>query len=101
MYPIATLALHNFFICIVVGFITADLIQHGVFSIGRRKYTPGVATSVLYFTYLLYFFSRYELQGLHLVGMALGAAGLAINYVIASLTVRKRREREKLEPVTA
>ena len=90
-----------FFICIVVGFIMADLIQHAVFSIGRRKYTPGVVTSALYFIYVIYFLTRFELQGLHLVGMVLGAAGLAINYALAYRKVRKWRQREKLEPVTA
>lgn len=90
-----------FFICLVVGFIMADLIQHAVFSIGRRKYTPGVVTSVLYFIYVLVFLARFELQGMHFAGMALGVAGLSINYILAYRKVRKWRQREKLEPVTA
>ncbi|MFQ5740500.1 MAG: HXXEE domain-containing protein [Acidobacteriota bacterium] len=93
-------------IWVAVGFITADVIQHGVFSIGRRKYTPGIATSALYFMYVLYFFARSDLRGLNeslklgwaLGGMALGAAGLAFNYVLASWKVRKwRREQASLK----
>ncbi len=84
-----------------ITFIMADLIQHAVFSIGRRKYTPGVVTSALYFIYVIYFLTRFELHGFHLVGIAVGAAGLAVNYVLASRKVRKWRQREKLEPVTA
>ena len=92
-------------ILIAVGFITADLIQHAVFSIARRRYTPGIATSALYLLYVLYF----ELVvlglpfGLGTLGfMALGAGGLLLNYSIASWRVRKRqREPQKPEPVTA
>ncbi|MCI0560092.1 MAG: HXXEE domain-containing protein, partial [Nitrososphaera sp.] len=94
--------LNALFILVVVGFVTADLVQHAVFSIVRRQYTPGIATSALYFVYIVYFVLS-ELPRLQfglgwtLGTMALGASFLALNYVIASWKVRKWRERQMPE----
>lgn len=83
-------------ILVAVGIITADLVQHAIFSIAKRKYTPGVATSVLYLLYVAYFLGREELRGLIHLDWAWGAmmggmAFIAINYVLASLKVRLGR----------
>ncbi|MFQ5640670.1 MAG: hypothetical protein ACE5IR_22040, partial [bacterium] len=90
-------------IWVAVGFITADLIQHGVFSLGRRKYSPGVATSALYLIFVVYFFLT-ELGGVNenvnpLLPLAIGTAGLLSNYILASRKVRKWRQSR--EPVPA
>jgi hypothetical protein len=89
-------------ILIAVGFVTADTIQHSVFSIARRSYTPGIATSVLYLGYVLYFY-LFELKlaaqdpgfGRTLVYSGLGAALLLFNYLILSKKVRNRRKLER------
>lgn len=84
------------FILVAVGVVTADLIQHFVFSIVRRQYSPGVATSPLYLVYVLYF-SFFELPQLTigleriLWYMIIGASLLILNYVVASIRVRKWR----------
>jgi hypothetical protein len=77
-----------------VGIVTADLVQHAVFSIGKRSYTPGVATSVLYLVYVVYFFVQEELRrlvGLDWAWVAVvgGAAFIGANYLAAWLKVRK------------
>jgi hypothetical protein len=79
---------------IAVGIVTADLVQHAVFSIGKRSYTPGVATSVLYLVYVVYFFVQEELRrlvGLDWAWVAVvgGAAFIGANYLAAWLKVRK------------
>lgn len=89
---------------IAVGFITADLIQHAVFSIVRRAYTPGIATSALYLIFVVYFtVVVVEFQfGLRILGfMALGAGGLLLNYFIASWKVRKRQQKPQQKPQKA
>jgi len=71
---------------VVVGFIIADLIQHSVFSLVRRKYSPGVATSVLYLIFVIYFLGSEAgetITNVKLGAMALGAALLVLNYVMA------------------
>lgn len=89
---------------VAVGFITADLIQHVVFSIVRRGYTPGIATSALYLIFVVYF-ARVVLEfqfGLRTLGfMALGAGGLLLNYFIASWRVRKRQQKPQQKPQKA
>lgn len=99
-------AFNIIFILVAVGFVTADLVQHAIFSISKRQYTPGVATSVLYLGYVVYF-DFFELSRLHirfdwttLVFMALGAGIIVFNYLRAARKVRKRNERQKQEPVT-
>jgi len=76
---------------VVVGFIIADLVQHSVFSLVRRKYSPGVATSVLYLIFVIYFFG-FEVEEvittLEWGAMALGAALLVGNYIMAAWKVR-------------
>lgn len=87
---------------VAVGFITADLIQHGVFSIARQTYTPGVATSVLYLIYVVYFLAYSDLGrldeglglGRALGGAAVGASVLLGNYLLASWKVRKWRRQQ-------
>jgi len=86
-------------ILIAVGFITADTIQHTVFTIARRSYTPGIATSVLYMGYILNFylvelkFAAQDLgMGRSLVYLVLGGALLLLNYLILSKKVRNRRK---------
>lgn len=79
---------------IALGIIAADLVQHAVFSIGKRGYTPGVATSALYVAYVVYFFSHAELRYLlndprSWAALTAGAAGIAINYWLAWRKVRR------------
>ena len=81
---------------VAVGIITADLVQHAVFSIAKGKYTPGVATSALYLLYVAYFFGREELRSLvHLdwawLAMAIGVAFIAVNYLVSGTIVRLGR----------
>jgi Protein of unknown function with HXXEE motif len=83
-------------IFIAIGIITADLAQHATFSIKTKGYTPGVATSAAYFVYVVYFFSRPEIQGLWhdpfaWGAMALGAAFILGNYLSARLKMRLGR----------
>lgn len=88
-------------ILMAVGFVTADTIQHAVFSIARRSYTPGIATSVLYMGYVLYFY-LFELKtaaqdlgmGRTLVYVGLGGVLLLLNYLILSMKVKSRRKLE-------
>lgn len=90
-------------IWVAVGFIAADLIQHFVFSIVRQKYSPGVATSVLYLIFVLYFIRSTPAFGIAnpWIPLVVGAAGLLSNYVLASRKVRKWRQRQNREPVPA
>jgi hypothetical protein len=79
---------------IAVGIILADLVQHAVFSIGKKSYTPGVATSAAYLAYVVYFFgyseSRHLLNDpLAWVAMVAGAAFIAGNYWIARRKVQR------------
>ncbi|MFQ5616468.1 MAG: HXXEE domain-containing protein [bacterium] len=86
-------------ILIAVGILTADLLQHALFSISKKNYTPGVATSFLYLVYVVYFFSLDELQipvddlwaG---IAMAVGAAFIGANYLAARRKVRLGRCQE-------
>jgi hypothetical protein len=78
-------------ILIAVGIITADFIQHTLFSFVKRGYTPGVATSVFYLLYIVYLFVQEErsLGGLDWVALLGGAAFIGGNYFTAWLKVRK------------
>jgi hypothetical protein len=87
-------ALHSgLWILIALGIITADVVQHFAFSIGTKGYTPGVATSVLYLGYIIYFFSRPETDGLlsgwlAWLAFAVGLLFIASNYFMARHKVR-------------
>jgi hypothetical protein len=79
---------------VAVGFIAADLVQHAGFSIAKRGYTPGVATSALYLAYVVYFFSHAELRYVlndpwAWVALAVGAGGIVLNYGVAWRKVRR------------
>jgi len=76
---------------VVVGFITADLIQHNVFSYVRRKYSPGVATSVLYMLFVIFFlrFGSGKVNIIEWVAMGYGATFLVGNYLVAVWRVRR------------
>jgi hypothetical protein len=81
-------------IFIAIGIITADLVQHAVFSLGKKGYTPGVATSAVYFVYVVYFFSQPDLRGLlgdplAWAALGLGALFIAGNYWMARTKVRR------------
>jgi hypothetical protein len=78
----------------VVGFIAADVVQHVTFSVVRRKYSPGVATSVLYFLFVIAFLrgDSVRLDTSTLVAMIVGAAALAGNYGLAWMRVRRWRQ---------
>jgi hypothetical protein len=91
-------------ILIAVGFVTADTIQHSVFSIVKRSYTPGIATSLLYMGYVLYFY-LFQLKlaaqdlgmGWTLMYTGLGGTLLLFNYLILSMKVKKRFGKSKRE----
>lgn len=78
---------------VALGIVAADVIQHFAFSTRTKGYTPGVATSVLYLGYLIYFFSRPDTAGL-LSGVwawlpfALGLLAIAGNYFMAARKMR-------------
>lgn len=78
----------------VIGFIAADVIQHGTFSLVRRTYSPGVATSVLYFLFVMFFLrsGSARIDAPALGAMALGAAALAGNYGLAWMRVKRWRQ---------
>lgn len=81
-------------ILVAVGFIAADMMQHAGFSIAKRGYTPGVATSALYLAYVVYFFSHAELRHLlsepwSWLALAVGAGGIALNYWLAWSKVQR------------
>jgi hypothetical protein len=80
-------------IFIPVGIILADCIQHFAFSIAKRAYTPGVATSVLYLALLVYCFSTFggptDVPGW--IALLLGVGFIAGNYLLASTLVRRGR----------
>lgn len=87
---------------LAVGFVTADTIQHSLFTIAKRGYTPGIATSVLYMGYVLYFY-LFELKlaardlgiGRTFVYLGLGGALLLLNYLILRKKVKNRRKQER------
>src|SRR5262245_52238215 len=79
----------------VVGFIATDVVQHGTFSIVRGKYSPGVATSLLYLLFVVWFVRTPPdpIDTTSMVAAAVGAAALAGNYTLAWMKVRRwRRE---------
>lgn len=91
---IAGVLVDPLWILVAVGFIAADLVQHASFSVAKRGYTPGVATSALYLAYIVYFFSHAELRSLlndllAWVALVAGAAGIVINYGLAWRKVRR------------
>ena len=77
----------------VVGFIAADVVQHGAFSIGRGQYSPGVATSVLYGLFVIWFVRSppHPIDATSMAAAGVGAAALAGNYALAWMKVRRWR----------
>src|SRR5262249_3024990 len=79
-----------------IGIITADLVQHGIFSVVKARYTPGVGTSALYLAYVVYFFTRNELKNsLYLdwawLALTTGIVLIAGNYLFSRARVRSGR----------
>lgn len=79
-------------ILLAVGVISADLVQHSIFSVRERAYTPGVATCAIYLIYLAVFFGQGELRDLLELplaweALALGAAFIGGNYALAAWKV--------------
>lgn len=77
-------------IIIAVGILAADVAQHALFSFAKKRYTPGVATSVLYLGYVIYIFAAggVRLTGLDWLALAAGGTFIAGNYLLASWKVR-------------
>jgi uncharacterized BrkB/YihY/UPF0761 family membrane protein len=84
-------------ILVTIGIVTADCLQHAAFSIGKRGYTPGVATCVLYAACLAVFLRRVAVPDHPLAWLALlaGAGFIAGNYLLAWNTVRLGRCRDR------
>jgi hypothetical protein len=77
---------------VAVGFISADVVQHAIFSLVRGRYTPGVATSALYLAFVVHVVRQVEAFDACVLGaMAVGAAALLANYATASFKVRRSR----------
>lgn len=84
------------FILIAVGFVAADAVQHTVFTVGCRGYTPGAVTTLFYVAYVVVF-CWLELGKLWkpfggavvLAALALGAAPLLANYWMARSKARR------------
>ncbi len=81
-------------IFVAVGIITADLVQHVVFSVEKKGYTPGVVTTALYLAYVVYLFAQPETWRLLLDltswgALLVGAGFIAINYLFARWRVRQ------------
>lgn len=81
-------------ILVGVGVITADVVQHALFSLGMKRYTPGLATCVLYILYIAYFRGRVSVPRLTddvwaWAAMAAGAAFIGGNYLAARHKVRR------------
>jgi hypothetical protein len=78
-------------IWIPIGILIADSLQHVVFSASTRRYTPGLATCVLYLAFLVYFFGRLGLPDgwPGWLALVVGAAVIAGNYAMAAAKVRK------------
>ena len=75
-----------------VGIILADVVQHVIFSVVKRGYTPGIITTFLYLAYLIVFFAGAGEQILGsgwtwLLSVA-GMAVIAVNYFMARRKVR-------------
>lgn len=86
-------------ILVAVGVVTADLVQHTAFSVAKRGYTPGSASCVFYFVYLLYFFVRVDPYAPTgdvpaWLAMAAGASLIVANYFLASKAVWRSRDNE-------
>lgn len=83
----------DWLVMVPVGVIAADFVQHSIFSIAKRRYTPGLGTTFLYFAYLIVFFAG---EGLRILegstwgwsALVLGMAVIAGNYFLARRTVR-------------
>ena len=73
--------------------ILADCIQHFLFSIVKRGYTPGVVTSLLYVALLIYYLRRFgepaDLLGW--IALLLGIGFIVINYLLSSILVAQGR----------
>ena len=72
---------------VAVGLISADVVQHFIFSIRKGALTPGVQTSVLYLLYVGYFFWDQGVRSILDIRAAAalggGAAFIAANYLYA------------------
>lgn len=93
---IAGTVANAFWFFVALGFVAADVMQHAAFSVSKRGYTPGIATSAGYLAYIGYVLSRIEGQGtldqpLAWIALASGAALIAINYGLARRKVRLGR----------
>ena len=73
-------AVHNWtWTFISIGIIAADVAQHLTFSIVKKDYTPGIATTALYVIYVVYFLNQRQIgigvdDLLAWIAMAVGAA---------------------------
>ena len=81
-------------ILVGLGIVTADIVQHALFSLGMKRYTPGLATCALYLVYIAYFLAQCPVPGLAddvwaWAAMAAGAAFIGGNYLSASHKVRR------------
>ena len=82
-------AVHNWtWIFISIGIIAADVAQHLTFSIVKKGYTPGVASTALYVIYVVYFLNQRQVgigldNPLAWIATAVGAAFIAFNYLYA------------------
>ena len=81
-------------ILVGVGIVTADIVQHALFSLGMKRYTPGLATCVLYLLFIAYFLAHAPVPSLAndvwaWAAMAAGAAFIGSNYLAASRKVRR------------
>jgi len=81
-------------ILVGVGVVAADIVQHALFSLRMKRYTPGLATCVLYVIYLAYVLrqvsvSRLAGDVLALAALAMGGAFIGGNYVSARHKLRR------------
>ena len=70
---------------IAIGIISADMVQHAIFSLDKRAYTPGIGTCALYLAYVGYFLSQPGMLGwlgtsLAWGALVAGAAVIGVNY---------------------
>jgi len=88
-------------ILVAVGVVMADLVQHSVFSLAKRGYTPGIATCGLYLFYLVYFFAQVDPYAPTgdvpaWLAMATGASMIVANYILASKTFWRSRNNNEV-----
>jgi len=88
LFAVLGAALDARVIFIAVGILCADIVQHAIFSLKKKAYTPGIATCALYLAYVVYFFSQPATQGWlgdgwARIALVVGAGGIAINYALS------------------